>query len=785
MYKNYFKIAYRNLLRNKTYALINIFGLGFSIGAVILVLLYIRFEFSYDNFHKDGDRIYRISVKSFREGKLEYDSHLFTPPIGPELKQEFPEVENYTRHSVEKVFYFNYKNKPVRIDRVLYADSTFLNFFTFNLISGSKLNSLINPYQIILTEDAAKKIFGTIDVLGKTIQANNGNEYLITGIVKNPPSNSTVQFNALISFTTLYTNPRNYMDWNGGNQYISYVKLKGNAGSSVLQSKLPGFMWEHINQALSKYNVKYEAYLQPIKDVHLVYGRAGFTNIYFFSIIGIIILLIASFNFINLTTSQYIKRAKEVGVRKVIGASRKLIIEQFLFETMFIAFAALIIGIILAKLATPFYRNLMQTDFFEINLLDPVQFAGLVALLLVVGLIAGSYPAFYLSSLNVTNVLKKNKFKLHQKFSFQSVLILFQFIISVSLIILTLSVNEQLKFIKNKDLGFNKENIILLSLENESSGLQTELIKQRLKTIAGVLNATASSDIPSNGFTSNGYFPEGYSTPLLINVLDVDEDFFKTYDIKLIKGRNFSKEFSTDKNAYIINESLIKQLGWKNPIGKAIRRGGIHSIIGVVKDFNFASLHKDIAPLIITNQPWGGRYNYISLKVKTSDYRELLSKIENVWKEINPQWPFEYGFLDERFEQVYLAENNLMKLFFYFSTLAIVIAGLGLFSLASLSVEQRTKEIGIRKVLGATVTGLVALTSRKYVILVLTANIIAWPLSYFLINKWLQNFAYRIDVNLWTFLLSGGIALLIAFVTVSFQAIKKAMANPVDSLRSE
>ncbi|NOX17728.1 MAG: FtsX-like permease family protein [Chlorobi bacterium] len=785
MLKNYFITAYRNLLRNKTYAFINIFGLGFSVGAVILVLLYIRFEFSYDNFHKDGDRIYRISVESFREGNLEYESYTFTPPIGIDLKQEFPEVENYTRHSVNKVFYFNNNDRPIRIGGVIYADSTFLDFFTFDLISGNKTKSLINPNEIVLTEYAAKKLFGKIDVLGKTLHAENGKEYLITGVVKNPPANSTIQFNALISFSTLYANPRYSMGWNGGNQYITYVKLKKNVNPIVLQSKFSGFMWEHINKDLSQYNVKYEAYLQPLKDIHLVYGKSGLTNIYFFSIIGALILLIASFNFINLTTSQYTKRAKEIAVRKVIGADRKSIAFQFLFETMLIAFAALLVGIFLAKLFTPIYRNLMQTNFYEIDLLDPAQLAGLIALLLSVGLIAGSYPSFYLSSVKVTDAFKNNQLLGHKRFSFQSVLILFQFVVSVSLIIITLFVNEQLSFIKNKELGFDKENIILLSLQNENARKHTEIIKERLKTIPGVISVSASSAAPSNGFTSNGYFPEGFSTPVTINALDVDEDFFKTYKIKLIEGKNFSKELSTDDDAYIVNEALVKQFGWKNPIGKTITRDGKHLIIGVVKDFNFASLHKNISPLIITNKPWGGEYNLISLKVKTSDYNALLGKIENAWKEINPQQPFEYGFLDWKFEQVYTAENNLMKLFLYFSILAIVIAALGLFSLSSLSVEQRTKEIGIRKVLGASLTNLAVLSSKKYIVLVVIANVIAFPISYYLVNKWLQNYAYKIDINLWVFIFSGGIALTIALVTVSFQAVKKALANPIDSLRSE
>ena len=780
-----FKTAYRTLINNKGYTFINIFGLSFGIGAVILLLLYIDFEYKFDNFHKEMDNIYRISVKSYHENNFENESFVFTPPIGPELKQTFPEVEDYTRHSTERPFNFNIDNNPITVEKVIYADATFLNFFTFDLLYGHKSGCLSQPNEIIITEKTAKKLFGKIDVVGKSLKVSGKKDYLITAIVANPPANSTIQFDALVSFATLYSDPNNYMGWNGGNQYITYIKLKDNVNANEFQSKIPDFMWEHINKDLAEYNVKYEPYLQPLQDVHLVYGESGLTNIYFFSFIGILILIIASFNFINLTTSQYTKRAKEVGVRKVAGANRRQIIAQFLFETLIIVFIALLLGVFLAKLITPVYRELMQTDFFSINLLDPMQISALLTLLLVIGVIAGSYPSLYLSSVDVVQALYKGATKRYRHLSFRNFLILLQFTISILLITLTLLINQQLNFINNKKLGFDKENIINLRLENEKARTQTELIKQRLKTISGVISVTASSEVPSYGFTSNGYFPEGYSTPVMINVLDIDEDFFDTYNIALTKGAQFSKALASDDAAYIINESLANQLDWENPIGKTIERDGKHPIIGVIKDFNFASLHEPISPLIITNQPWKNEYRYLSLKVKTSDYKGLITEIRNEWKAINPLWSFEYSFLDNTIAEGYTKENNLMKLFLFFSILAITIAGLGLYSLSALSVEQRTKEIGIRKVLGASVTNITTSILRKYIVIVLLSNSIAWPVAYYFINSWLSSYAYKISINWWFFVLAGIAALLIALVSVGGQIFRTARQNPVESLKYE
>ncbi len=785
MGSTFLKIFYRNLVKHRTYVLINVFGLAFSLAAVILLILFIRFEFSFDNFHRDGDRIYRISIKTFQEGNIEFESPVFTPPIGVDMKRELAQVENYTRYSTGRIFYFNKQSTNIRINNVIYADSTFLDFFSFPVISGNKDDALKEPFKIVLTEKTALKLFGKTDVTGNNITTADGRDYLVTAVVEDPPKNSSVRFDALISFSTRYTDPKNYMGWNGGNQYITFVKLYPNTDVAALEQQLPDFMWKHINKDLAEYNVKYEANLRPITSIHLKYGDFGYQRIYFFAVIGLLILIIASFNFINLTTAYYVKRTKEVGVYKTFGAGKRSIILRFMFETFLIVFIALIAGIVLAKFFTPYYQDLIQTDFYGIDLLDPLLIGILLMLVLVVGLIAGSYPAFYLSSVKVAALFKENRIRKSGYFTLQNILILLQFVVAVSLIIFTLVINGQLRYINHKDLGFDRDRMVVIPLENEKAGKNTELIKQQLKTIAGIENITASSEIPSDNFTSNGYFPEGFKTPVMINVVDVDKDFIDTYGIKIVRGRNFSDEYSTDKDAILVNEALVKQFGWKNPVGKFIARDGKHEIIGVVKDFNFASLHQKVAPLIITNSPWDNQYDYLSIKLKAEDDKNVLSNIESAWKKLGPQWPFEYRFLNDVFEETYRTEHNLMKLFMFFSVLTVLIAAFGLYALSALSVEQRTKEIGIRKVHGASIFDILFLTSKKYLTIILVANLLGWPMVAILIRRWLTDFENRMDLSVYFFLEGGLLVLLVSLISISVNSYLVARQNPTVSLRDE
>ncbi|MCF8414096.1 MAG: ABC transporter permease [Melioribacteraceae bacterium] len=781
MWINYIKTALRNLSRNKTYALINFFGLAISICAVILIMLYVRFEFNYDDFHQN--EIYRLSVKSFQENAESYNSPVFIPAIGPDLKNELPEIKNYTRISTKRTEYFYNKKDPVRVDDLIYADSTFFEIFSFKLISGNSQTALTAPYSIILTEETALKIFGETDVTGRSVNMNLKDNFIVTGIVENPPPNSTVQFNALISFETLYKEPNNYMGWFGGNQYITYLQLEENVTRETAQAKFPDFLWEKINKRLVDYNVRYEVYLTDLPSVYL--SETSYTNIYIFTGIAILILLIASINFINLTTAHYTRRAKEVGIRKVIGADRKTLVIQFLSETIVISFISLLLGVALAALLAPYYENIIQKQVYLNILFDSYVLSGLFVLFFVVGVIAGSYPAFYLSSFQASKAFKPETVKNIGSFSLQNSLIIAQFTISISLIITTFVINDQLDFILNKELGYDKDKIIILSLENESSRIQTELIKETLLTVPGVQSASASTNLPGGGFSMNGYRLQEETTSRLINIVEIDDDYLKTLDIELISGRNYNDQFESDKSAYLVNKTFIETFGLTDPIGKIVHRNGEHKIIGVVEDFHFAPLHEKVKPLILGNNPHLGGFNFIALKVTTENYSDLLKRIEAEWKNLNPSWPFEYNFLDKKFEQVYKSEEKFMELFFYFASLAILIASLGLFSLTSLIAEQRTKEIGIRKVLGAGVFNLTTLLSRKFLILVLAANIIAWPVAYLFVQNWLEDFAYRISLDLKPFAAAAFIALLIAIVSVSYRTIKAALLNPLKSLKYE
>jgi len=782
MFKHYLKTFYRNLFKNKSYTWINIFGLSFSIAAIILLVLYLQFEFSFDKFHQNKDEIYRIAVRSFHEGVNEGETHVFVAPVGVDLKKDFPEVENYTRYSHPRKMFVIIDEQVRKVNRAIYADSTFFELFSFDVLAGDKQRFLQKPFSIVLTEKTANQLFGTTDVLGRTLLDNQKKAYTVTGIVREPPRNSSVQFDALVSFSTLYKNPDKYMGWNGGNQYITFIQLKKGISASQFSKKLPGFFWEHINKDLAQVNVKYEAYLQPLKDIHLKYD-VGYNKIYFFGIIGLLIWFIAMFNFVNLSMAYYSKRSAAIAVRKTLGADRKAIMWQFLSETALLVFISIVLGMVLAYLLTPYYRNLMQADFYGIDFSRFSFWAILLGIWLLTSLLSGFYPAVYLSKLPVNKLFKNHV--VHQKnhFSLQNSLIILQFMVAVSLVIFTLVIRQQLQYINHKDVGYQREQMLIIPLPNEEAGKKIALIKQKLRKISGIAGITASSDVPGNNFTSNGYFLEGFDTPAMIHVLNVDADFLKTYGIEIQKGRNFSEDYLSDKQAFLVNETLSKKYG--DQLGKVIKRDGKHPVIGVVKDFNFASLRESIAPLIIAQNSSENSYEVLSVKLKTNDYQSLIKEIEKTWHRINPEWAFEYSFLDEQFEQVYRSDFNTMQLFTYFSILAILIATMGLFSLSALSIEQRRKEIGIRKVLGASIADIIRLISKKYLIMVLIANLLIWPVLYKLVSAWLETFANRIELSVSFFILGGLLSLLVALLSVGIKSVQIAVQNPVESLRYE
>lgn len=788
MLKNYFSTALRNLFRSKVFALINIFGFAIGICSVILILHYIQFHTSFDYFHKEGDKIFRVSVVSERKGIAESDSYVFIPPLGPAMQKDLPDVKDYVRIRTPRPVTFLYNNQSFRVDDVIYADSTFFNFFSFELITGNQNLCLANPFQIVLNKTFAEKIFGLSNPIGKTISSNDGVQFTVTGIVQGAPKNSHIQFGAIIPFSTLYRNPNNFMGWNGGNQYITYVKLKDASFKQNVEAKFPDFMWGYINKDLSQIGVKFKPYLQPLSEIHLKYNPDSKnikTNIYIFSVIAGFIMLLACVNFINLFTSMSSRRNREVGIRKVLGANRSDIVKQFMLESFLLIGISTVIAVIFCALALPVYNRWTHQDFNYLAIFDYKLFFSSGIAILLTCLLAGFYPSFVLSSYQPVQIIRKTVFNNPKGITLRSILVVFQFIISVALITSTLLISSQLDFIKNKELGFDKESQLIVPLSSNQLRTSCESVKNEILNVAGVVGVAASSDVPMNGFAINGYFPEGMTSPMMINVVDVDADFLSTYNIPVTEGRNFIKGSEVDKTSYLVNESFVKKMNWKNPLGKQVTRNGVHSIIGVVKDFHFASLHDAIAPLIITNAPWQNQFGVLTIKLKIANLSATLNTIKNVWMKFSQGQPFDYSFLDEELNKVYRDEQIFREMFFYFSSIAIVIALMGLFGLTLFTMEQKRKEIAVRKVHGANISQVTALISKQFAKWILVANLFAWPAAYFFIKDWLNDFAYRINISVYYFILSALITLFIASLTIGYHTIKAANANPVESLRYE
>ncbi len=786
MLRNYLKVALRNLTKRRVYSLINIVGLSIGLTVVLLIALTIKFEHSFNSFNKKENRIYRVGLKLKAHGKIMEDSPLFVAALGPAMLKDMPEVENYVRIATPRTLYFTYGEHSFKVENATYADSSLFNIFSFKLIAGDKNSALTDPYSLVLTQATASRIFGNNDPVGKVVSVGNL-PYKVTGVVKDPPANSDIRFDAVISFSTLYNRRDVFLGWDGGEQYVTYVLLNKNASMETVNEKFPSFLWSYINKAYSVAGWKEEAELEPLRDIHLYYNADSAAireNMNIYLAIAIFILLIACANFVNLSTARATGRMQEVGMRKVLGAKRKSLVLQFLAESVITSLFALLLAVMLVELLMPWYDSLIGKHLVFSRLVDGQFVLLLIAVLGMTGLVAGLYPAVFLSSFAPVDTLKGSG-RRRQRHFLRKALVVLQFAISVVLIASTLVISNQLAFMRSKNLGFDKGNMLVVPLVNGNLRARYQAFKTELRGIPGVLDAAVSSEVPLNGFTSNGYRPQGYTSPIVINVLDVDGDFMNTYGLSLLKGRSFSEQVASDRQAYIINEALAKRLGWNDPVGKTIDRNGNHTVIGEVKDFNFASLYYHVEPLIITNSPEGGGFSYVSIKLGPGNLPRTMAAIGEVWREFAPMAPFEYHFLDAQFDRVYKADITFHEAFEVFSSLAIFVALLGLFGLVSYSVELRRREIGIRKVLGSSVPGILSLLSKEYLKWVVAANVFGWPVAYFVMQKWLTNFAYRTGIGIWVFVVSAGLVLLVAVITISVRALKAATANPVESLRYE
>lgn len=806
MLENYLKVALRNLWKNKGFTVINIAGLAAGIAVCLLIVLYVTDELSYDKYNEKADRIYRLDADIFFNNTQATFSES-PDPLAPALVRDYPQVEQMVRFNYQGDILVKKDNQNVQDHHAVFADSTFFKVFTIPMIAGDPATALNEPTAIVIDETTARKYFNSTNVIGKTLIVDNNTNCKITGVIKDIPKQSHFHFS--------FIRPKGQGNdqWLSNNAH-SYILAK----PGVSQQQLQGYVDATINNYLAKQLQEmlhasltdlekkgnhFKYHLMPLTDIHMHSDKSyefeangNMSYVYIFSVIAVFILLIACINFMNLSTARSANRAKEVGIRKVSGSLRINLVTQFLTESVLLSFFALIIAILIAIVLMPLFNQLAAKDMSVGTLFSTWLFPLMIGLILLVGCIAGSYPAFYLSSFQPIEVLKGKVATGFKSRWLRSGLVVFQFSVSIILIIGTIVIYNQLHYIQNRKLGYNREQVLILH-NAYNLGDKVKTFKNEMLRLPGVSKVTVNGSMPTAGdFDNDGWFRDptfDATRAVIFTNFHVDEDYIPTLGMELQTGRNFSKDYPTDSTGLVLNETAIKLLGFKDPVGEKLYRpsfdndgnptGAIeYHIIGVVKDFNFSSLHNTITPLLIQMDNYAGN---IALKMNTANMPSLISNIENKWKDMAPGQPFDYSFMDDDFNNIYTAEQQTGKLFITFAIFAIFIGCLGLFGLVTYAAEQRTKEIGIRKVLGASVKGIVTMLSKDFAKLVLIAAVIAFPIAWLAMNKWLQSFSYRINISWWIFAIAGITALLMALVTISFQAIKAAIANPVKSLRAE
>ena len=809
MFSNYLKIAWRNLLKNKTFSLINIIGLASGLACFILITLYITDELSYDRYHEKANRIYRIN-SDIRFGGTDLNMAVSADPMGATLKKDYPQVEEFTRiYASEGSKLFKKENAYITEDRVVYADSTLFEVFTFPAIAGNTKTALNEPNTVVISESTAKKYFGSVEAaMGKTMECNDERNrlYKVTAVIKDIPKNSHFIFDMFLSMdnadynfnTFLSHNFHTYIVLKAGSDYKAFEKNFVQVIDKYILPEAKQFMQIESMKDFEKTGNRLSYSLIPLTDIHLHSERGvelgvngSMQYVYIFGAVALFILLIACINFMNLSTARSASRAKEVGIRKVLGTEKKSLIRQFLAESTLTSFIALLIAIACTWLSLNWFNDLAAKEFRITDLLKPGFLVFLLALPLAVGLIAGSYPAFFLSSFKPISVLKG---KIHTGFSksnLRSTLVVFQFFTTILLITGTIVIYKQLSYIQSTKIGFNKDQVLVVDIPSMSRST-AESFKTEISKLSSVKKSSFAGFLPVSNSSRND---NTWSTEAVMNEKTgfnmqnwrIDYDYIPTLGMEIIKGRNFSPEYGGDSTALIINEATAALIGGGDPVGKKLYSSNgqtpiVYTVIGVVKNFNYESLRKNVSPLSfrLGNNRWAAAF-----RVDTKDMKNLLAQVEAKFKTMAPGMPFSYNFLDESFDRMYRDEQRIGKVAFSFSFLAILIACLGLFGLATYMAEQRTKEIGIRKVLGASVSGIVQMLSKDFVKLVLIACVFALPLAWWAMSQWLQNFAYRVSIGWWVFAAAAIIALIIAVLTVSSQAVKAALSNPVKSLRNE
>ncbi|MDN5203008.1 ABC transporter permease [Fulvivirgaceae bacterium BMA10] len=804
MLRNYLKTAFRNLWRNKLFSFINISGLTIGITCCLSIYLFVQHEMSYDRFHENADNIYRVYVDG-KQGDYEFEIPRVGWPVGPTMKTEFPKIEMVVRVDPKGPLKMECNGQVFR-DDLAEVDPDFFELFTFSLIKGDPRTVLEEPGSVVITEKVAKKYFGDDDPMDKLIILENEEQLKVTGICEEIPSNAHFHYDV---FTSLAG--KDLGEWWMSARVPTYLLLHPDAEPGVLEDKFQILQEKYIakevkayfDQSLGEYHKRgnrYNFHLQGLTSIHLysnmmseMEANGDIQYIYIFSSVALLILLIACINFMNISTARSSTRSKEVGVRKVTGASKKHLIAQFMIESMIVALIGLLLAILLVDITIPLLNDISGQTLNRDFLYQRNTISLLVLVWILVGGVSGVYPAFFLSAFNPVTVLK-GKLRLGVRSgTLRSILVILQFGISILLMIGTLIIQRQLNFIQNINLGFDKEQVLVIDETSRLGINKVPLFKEDLLTNANISKVSISGSLPFESYGNSVFKAEGAaeSDSKLMNLMNADKDFMNTLGFEVISGRGFSKEHATDSMSVLLNESAASAFGWtsETALGKQVGWRDQFTVIGVTKDFHYESLKEHIAPLLIFSYPKLSRehfYSKVCVRIEnTTDLKEVMNVVERTWENYANGEPLNYYFMDDYFNDVYKSEQTLGKLFRFFTALAIFVACLGLFGLVSFTTEQRIKEIGIRKVLGASITKLIMLVSKDFARLVLLAMIIASPIAYYIMNRWLQDFAYQTSISWWIFLTAGFTALTLAMVTVGFLAFKAAIANPVNSLRSE
>ena len=808
MIGNYIKLALRQMIRQRSYVFINVVGLSVGLACSILIALFVIHEVSYDKFNNKVDRISRLVLKG-KLGETEVEAAWTSAPAAFALKQDFPEVVDAVRINTWGETVIKYKDRSFIEDSFMEADSTFFNIFSIPMIHGDPQTALAAPHTVVLTQNAARRIFGNIDPVGEMIKVGTDTTfYKITGVMENVPDNSNFKFNMLGSFVT---NQRANDDIWFSNSFYTYLLLEKGSSSEQLEAKIPEWLRQYIEPQMEQMlgismeefiqgGNSYGLYLQDLKDIHLnpeiQHGLEPSSDkryIIIFSLVAVLILVIASINYMNLATARSAKRSREVGLRKVVGSFKNQIIWQFLFESIVITLVSLVFAILIVELCLPYYNNLINNQLSLAYINNWYIVPGLIGLGLIISVLAGSYPAFFLASFRPVAVLSGPLKSGSGGKILRRILVVVQMTVSVIIILATLIVYKQVNYMLNKDLGFNKEQLLVIRRAGALGDKQLTFIDEA-KKLAGVKNISHSSAVPGHSNNNNGYWMEGQSgdKSYLMQTNWIDYDYPETYQLSIADGRFFSENFVSDSGTCVINESAVKQFGLEDPFKVRFMQPGDEpqqwtylQVIGVVKDFHYESLHERIYPHVFVLYPDQWNWGYISLRLNPGDIQNTVLQVEKLWQQFTDNDPLVYFFMDKDFERLYSEEKRTGMLALLFSVLAILIACLGLFGLTSFTAEQRTKEIGIRKVNGAKEIHILKLLTKEVAILVFIATLIAWPITYYAMKSWLQNFHFRINLSPSEFIISLLITLVIALLTISYRALRAANINPADALRYE